>query len=170
LDLFKKVNNENMDLDLIADTNIQMQNGPTNAMKLLLEAYGTPRKFFEENNQLIEYAKKNGIDNDFMFDNIFKDIKAYISKKNTNKKKNNVNNDKDNKTNENIDDDGDLIIESESEEEEKNNNTNDEKDKNKGNKHCSFDSKKNKEIIYITNDKDGMGKIIDDINKKAKKV
>ena len=114
-----------------------------------------------------------------MFDNLFKEIKTYISEKNTKRKKNifsykknNINNDKDNKTNENIDDDGDLIIESESEEEEKNNNTNDEKDKNKGNKHCSFDSKKNKEIVYIKNeekDKDGMGKVIDDINKKAEK-
>ena len=177
LDLIKKENNENM--NIIGDTNIQLQNGPTNAMKLLLEAYGIPQNFLEENNQLIEYAKKNGIDNDFMFDNLFKEIKTYISEKNTKRKKNifsykknNINNDKDNKTNENIDDDGDLIIESESEEEEKNNNTNDEKDKNKGNKHCSFDSKKNKEIVYIKNeekDKDGMGKVIDDINKKAEK-
>jgi len=177
LDLIKKENNENM--NIIGDTNIQLQNGPTNAMKLLLEAYGIPQNFLEENNQLIEYAKKNGIDNDFMFDNLFKEIKTYISEKNKNRKKNifsykknNVNNDKDNKSNENIDDDGDLIIESESEEEEKKNNNNDEKDKNKGNKHCSFDSKKNKEIVYIKNeekDNDGMGKIIDDINKKAEK-
>ena len=121
LDLIKKDNNENM--NIIEDTNIQLQNGPTNAMKLLLEAYGIPQNFLEENNKLIEYAKKNGIDNDFMFDNLFKDIKAYINEKNLKRKKsifsyneNNIKNDKDNEVNENIDDDGDLIIESESEE------------------------------------------------------
>ena len=179
LDLIKKDNNENM--NIIGDTNIQLQNGPTNAMKLLLEAYGIPQNFLEENNKLIEYAKKNGIDNDFMFDNLFKDIKAYINEKNLKRKKsifsyneNNMNNDKDNEVNENIDDDGDLIIESESEEEEKNNNCKEEKDVNKGNKHCSFDSKKNKEIVYLKNednekDKDGIGKMIDDINRKAEK-
>ena len=179
LDLIKKENDENM--NIIGDTNIQLQNGPSNAMKLLLEVYGIPQNFLEENNQLIEYAKKNGIDNDFMFDNLFKDIKTYISEKNSYRKKNicpynNYKNDKDNEANENIDDDGDLIIESESEEEEeKNNNSKDEKeDKNKNNKHCSFDSKKNKEIIFFKNeendkDKNGIGKIIDDINKKAEK-
>ena len=176
LDLIKKDNNENM--NIIGDTNIQQQNGPTNAMKLLLEAYGIPQNFLEENNKLIEYAKKNGIDNDFMFDNLLKDIKTYISEKNIKRKKNifsyNKNNDdKDKEVNENIDDDGDLIIESESEEEEEKNNK-EEKDVNKGNKHCSFDSKKNKEIIYLKNedkekDKDGIGKMIDDINRKAEK-
>ena len=179
LDLFKKENNENM--NIIGDTNIQLQNGPTNAMKLLLEVYGIPQKFLEENNQLIEYAKKNGIDNNFMFDNLFKDIKTYINEKNNKRKKsifsfnkNSMSNDKGNEAHENIDDDGDLIIESESEEEVKNNNFKDEKEVNKDNKHCTFDSKKNKEIIYLKNednekDKDGIGKMIDDINRKAEK-
>jgi uncharacterized protein (UPF0335 family) len=180
LDLNKQENNENM--NIVRDTNIQLQNGPTNTMKLLLEVYGIPRNFLEENDQLIDYAKKNGINNDFIFDNLIKDIEAYISQKNPKRKKsifsynkNNVNNDKDNEANENIDDDGDLIIESESEKEEKNNNSKDEKEVDKDNKYCSFDSKKNKEIIYLKNednekDKDEIGKIIDDINRKAKKV
>jgi hypothetical protein len=150
-------------------------------MKLLLEVYGIPQKFLEENNQLIEYAKKNGIDNNFMFDNLFKDIKTYINEKNNKRKKsifsfnkNSMSNDKGNEAHENVDDDGDLIIESESEEEVKNNNFKDEKEVNKDNKHCTFDSKKNKEIIYLKNediekDKDGIGKMIDDINRKAEK-
>ena len=85
-DLIKKENNENM--NIIGDTNIQLQNGPVNAMKLLLEAYGIPQNFFKENNQVLESAKKNGIDNDFMFDNLFEVIKTYINEKSTNKKKN----------------------------------------------------------------------------------
>ncbi len=116
-------------------------------MKKLLEVYGIPRNFLEENNQLIENAKKKGIDNDFMFDDLIKDIKTYIGQKNSKRKnsifsynKNNMNNnDKDKEVNENIDDDGDLIIESESEEEERNNNSKYEKEINKDNKHCSFD-------------------------------
>jgi len=85
-DLIKKENNENM--NIIGDTNIQLQNGPVNAMKLLLEAYGIPQNFFEENNQFLEYAKKKRIDNDFMFDNLFEVIKTYINEKSTSKKKN----------------------------------------------------------------------------------
>ena len=177
--LFKQENNETM--NIIGDNNIQLHNGSANAMKLLMEVYGIPRNFLEENNQLIENAKKNGIEKDFMFDNLIKDIEAYISKKNTKRtknifscNKNNSNNDKNNESNENIDDDGDLIIESESGEEEKNYNSKDEKDVNKDNKLCPLDSNKYKEIIHLKdedneNDKYGIGKIIDDINRKAKK-
>jgi len=162
LDLNKQENNENM--NIMGDTDIQIQNGQTNAMKSLLEVYGIPRNFLEENNQLIEYAKKNGINNDFIFDNLIKDIDTYIGQKNSKRKKskfsfnkNNANNDKKNESNENIDDDGDLIIESESEKEDKN-----------------FDSKKYKEIEYLKdkeNEKDNYGirKMIEDINRKAEK-
>ena len=85
LDLIKQENNESMNIK--GDTNIKVHNRPINVMKLLLEVYGFPRKFLEENNQLIENAKKNGIDKDLMFDNLFKDIKAYISKKKLKRKK-----------------------------------------------------------------------------------
>ena len=51
LDLIKQENNESMNIK--GDTNIKVHNRPINVMKLLLEVYGFPRKFLEENNQLI---------------------------------------------------------------------------------------------------------------------
>ena len=72
LDLNKQKSNENMNIK--GDTDSQIQNGQTNVMKSLLEVYGIPRNFLEENNQLIEYAKKNGINNDFIFDNLINDL------------------------------------------------------------------------------------------------
>lgn len=43
LDLIKQENNEKK--NIIGDTYIQLQNGPTYAMKLLLEVYGIPHNF-----------------------------------------------------------------------------------------------------------------------------
>jgi len=191
LDLKKE---DNKKLNISGDMNIQRENGPSEAMRLLLEVYGIPQNFLEENNPFIEYAKKNGIDNNnFMFENIFKEIQSYINTKSSKRKKNvfqlnknNNNNDENNneikEDKANIDTDGDLIIESESED---NIDTNNNKDninnenniknsKNKESKHCTFDSKKNSEMIFYkeekeNDDKDGFGKIIDDINKKAEK-
>ena len=63
-------------MNIIRDTNIQLQNGPTNAMKLLLEVYGIPRNFLEENDQLI---KSNSlILNFFRFSYFFKFLKTKI--------------------------------------------------------------------------------------------
>ena len=166
----EKNKNINKNNNLIEETNIQRQNGPSDAMKLLLEVYGIPQNFLEENNPFMEYAKKNGINSNFAFENLFKDMQSYINKKNS--KKNNLIN-KNSKKNiqdkENIDADGDLIIESESD----NDSLNDEKNKKKSSKHCVFDSKKNSQIVYLKSDqnenKDEVGKIIDNINKKAEK-
>ena len=194
---------DNKNIDVSGDINIQRENGPSEAMRLLLEVYGIPPNFLEENNPFIEYAKKNGIkNNNFMFENIFKEIKSYINAKSNKRKKNvfqlNKNNNNNNENNNeikedkvNIDADGDLIIESESEDnnnDNNNNNNNNKKDninnnenssknsknKNKESKHCFFDSKKNDKIIFEKDekeneDKDGFGKIMDDINKKAEK-
>ena len=188
LDLIKKEGNKN--INIAGETNIQTQNGPSEAMKLLLEVYGIPQNFLEENNPFIEYAKKNGIENNFVFENLFKDIKSYINAKSSKRKRklfqfNKNNNSKENNTaiedKENIDADGDLIIESESDDFEKDNkdNNNEKKDskisKNKGSKHCVFDSKKNTQIVYSqteynnNEEKEGFAKIIDDINKKEEK-
>ena len=79
LDLIKNEGNKN--INIAGETNIQTQNGPSEAMKLLLEVYGIPQNFLEENNPFIEYAKKNGIENNFVFENLFKDIKSYINAK-----------------------------------------------------------------------------------------
>ena len=172
LDL-KDQNNTN--INVIGETNIQRENGPSQAMKLLLEVYGIPPNFLEENNPYIEYAKENGINDNFMFENIFKDIKSYINAKNSKRNKNlfqfnkknnniNINNNEDNEevveNKENLDDDGDLIIESESEDNSgENNDIKEEKkgenskkknsSKNKESKHCVFDSKKINQITYI---------------------
>ena len=160
--------------NIIEETNIQRQDGPSDAMKILLEVYGIPQNFLEENNPFLEYAKKNGINNNFAFENLFKDIQSYINGKNS-KKRNNIfkNSKKDNKTDkENIDADGDLIIESESDDNSIENNKN-KKETKKGSKHCVFDSKKNSQYVYVKNEQneenDEMGKIIDNINKKAEK-
>ena len=190
-----KLENEN----IIEETNIQRESGPSQAMKLLLEVYGIPPNFIEENNPYIEYAKENGIKDNSMFENIFKDIKSYISAKNSKKRKNifqsknnniNINNkensDEEKENKENVDDDGDLIIESESEDNNDNNNKdlkeeikNESKKKNssekKESKHIVFDSKRINQITYIKNiddkneKKDEFGKLIEDINKKAEK-
>jgi hypothetical protein len=166
----EKNKNSNKNNNLIEETNIQRQNGPSDAMKLLLEVYGIPQNFLEENNPFMEYAKKNGINSNFAFENLFKDMQSYINKKNS--KKNNLIN-KNSKRNEqdkeNIDADGDLIIESESD----NDSLNEEKNKKKSSKHCVFDSKKNSQIVYLKSEqnenRDEVGKIIDNINKKAEK-
>ena len=186
LDL-KNAENKNSNLD--GDVNIQRENGPSEAMKVLLEVYGIPQNFLEENNPYIEYAKQNGINDNSMFENIFKEIKSYINAKNSKNRKNAIqpnkdinNDDKGKEETINVDDDGDLIIESESEED-NNNNKNDiinnnenssKNSKNRESKHCAFDSKKNAQIIFERDekeyeDKDGFGKIINDINKKAEK-
>ena len=190
-------NEDNKNINLAGDVNIQRENGPSEAMRLLLEIYGIPKNFLEENNPYIEYAKKNGIVGDSMFENLFKEIKSYInsksSKSNKNLSQSNKNNKKNNEDegkseNINVDADGDLIIESESEEEnndnknEKNSKNKDSKSKdsknkdskNKVSKHCAFDSKNNDQIIYYKEEnnkenQDEVGKIIDDINKKAEK-
>ena len=185
-------NEENKNSNLAADVNIQRENGPSEAMKVLFEVYGIPQNFLEENNPYIEYAKKNGINDNFMFENIFKEIKSYINAKNSKNRKNAIqpnkdinNDDKGKEETINVDDDGDLIIESESEEEGNNENKNSKNKDNKikdsknkdnkniGSKHCAFDSKKNDQIIYYKEEnnenKDEVGKIIDDINKKAEK-
>ena len=166
----EKNKNSNKNNNLIEETNIQRQNGPSDAMKLLLEVYGIPQNFLEENNPFMEYAKKNGINSNFAFENLFKDMQSYINKKNS--KKNNLIN-KNSKRNEqdkeNIDADGDLIIESESD----NDSLNEEKNQKKSSKHCVFDSKKNSQIVYLKSEqnenRDEVGKIIDNINKKAEK-
>ena len=169
-------NNKNNDdkRNIIEETNIQRQEGPSDAMKILLEVYGIPQNFMEENNPFMEYAKKNGINNNFAFENLFKDIQSYINVKNS-KKRNNIfkNSKKDSKTDkENIDADGDLIIESESDDNSEENNIN-KKEAKKGSKHCVFDSKKNSQYVYTKTEEnkenDEMGKIIDNINKKAEK-
>ena len=166
--------------NIIEETNIQRQEGPSDAMKLLLEVYGIPQNFMEENNPFMEYAKKNGINNNFAFENLFKDIKSYINKKNSKKRNNIIKNSKKNsktEDKENIDADGDLIIESESDENSEENininNKENKKENKKGSKHCVFDSKKNSQIVYVKsepNDEENeMGKIIENINKKAEK-
>ena len=190
LDLIK--NEDKKNLNIAGETNIQTQNGPSEAMRLLLEVYGIPQNFLEENNPFIEYAKKNGIENNFVFENLFKDIKSYINAKSSKRKRNifqfnkNNNSKEKNKAKEdkgNIDADGDLIIESESDDFEKDNKDNKDNNKkkdskiskNKGSKHCVFDSKKNSQIVYSQTEnnneeeKEGFAKIIDDINKKAEK-
>ena len=166
----EKNKNLNKNNNLIEETNIQRQNGPSDAMKLLLEVYGIPQNFLEENNPFMEYAKKNGINSNFAFENLFKDMQSYINKKNS--KKNNLinkNSKRNNQDKENIDADGDLIIESESD----NDSLNEEKNKKKSSKHCVFDSKKNSQIVYLKSEqnenRDEVGKIIDNINKKAEK-
>ena len=166
----EKNKNSNKNNNLIEETNIQRQNGPSDAMKLLLEVYGIPQNFLEENNPFMEYAKKNGINSNFAFENLFKDMQSYINKKNS--KKNNLinkNSKRNNQDKENIDADGDLIIESESD----NDSLNEEKNKKKSSKHCVFDSKKNSQIVYLKSEqnenRDEVGKIIDNINKKAEK-
>ena len=145
-------------------------------MKLLLEVYGIPQNFLEENNPFMEYAKKNGINSNFAFENLFKDMQSYINKNKKNSKKNNniIKNSKKiiSQEKENIDADGDLIIESESENENDSLNEEKDKDKKKSSKHCVFDSKKNSQIVYLNEQKetqDEVGKIIDNINKKAEK-
>ena len=80
---------KNKNINLIEETNIQRQNGPSDAMKLLLEVYGIPQNFLEENNPFMEYAKKNGINSNFAFENLFKDMQSYINKNKKNSKKNN---------------------------------------------------------------------------------
>ena len=162
--------------NIIEETNIQRQEGPSDAMKLLLEVYGIPQNFLEENNPFMEYAKKNGINSNFAFENLFKDIKSYINTKNSKKRNNLIKNSKKNsktEDKENIDADGDLIIESETEENPLENNNEENKLNKKGSKHCVFDSKKNSQIVYIKNELneqgDEMGKIIENINKKAEK-
>ena len=174
LDLNKNKNDGNKN-NIIEETNIQRQNGPSDAMKLLLEVYGIPQNFLEENNPFIEYAKKNGINSNFAFENLFKDIKSYINDKSSKRRNNIIKNSKKNskvEDKENIDADGDLIIESESDDNSGENNPN-KKENKKGSKHCVFDSKKNSQIVYTKNDpdedNDEMGKIIQDINKKAEK-
>ena len=191
LNLLQK--NDNNNIDVVENTNIQRQNGPSEAMRLLLEVYGIPKNFLEENNPFIEYAKKNGLNDNFMFENLFKDINSYINSKNSKRKKNLFSNSKDKNNNnennikeikENVESDGDLIIESESESNEEDNNKNkeinnsnnkDNNSKNKGSKHCVFDSKKNTQIEYYQyennndEDKNGFGEIIDNINKNAEK-
>ena len=171
----KKSNNINN--NLIEETNIQRQDGPSDAMKLLLEVYGIPQNFLEENNPFMEYAKKNGINSNFAFENLFKDMQSYINKKNL-KKNNNINKNskRNNQEKENIDADGDLIIESESEDnslKEERNNLKENNSKKKASKHCIFDSKKNSQIVYLKSEQnengDEVGKIIDNINKKAEK-
>ena len=149
---------------------------PSDAMKLLLEVYGIPQNFLEENNPFMEYAKKNGINSNFAFENLFKDMQSYINKNKKNSKKNNniIKNSKKiiSQEKENIDADGDLIIESESENENDSLNEEKDKDKKKSSKHCVFDSKKNSQIVYLNEQKenqDEVGKIIDNINKKAEK-
>ena len=57
-------------------------------MKILLEIYGITPSFLEENYPYIECAKESGIKDNFMVENIFKDMKSYISAKNSKKKKN----------------------------------------------------------------------------------
>ena len=161
--------------NIIEETNIQRQNGPSDAMKLLLEVYGIPQNFMEENNPFMEYAKKNGINSNFAFENLFKDIQSYINAKSSKRSggviKNSKKTSKENEK-ENIDADGDLIIESESDEN-SSENINNQKDNKKGSKHCIFDSKKNSKIVYVKsepNEENGeMGKIIENINKKAEK-
>ena len=170
LEKIPEKNNRN----IMLETNIERQDGTSDAMKLLLEVYGIPQNFLEENNPFIEYAKKNGINNDFAFENLFKDIKSYIEGKSKSKRRNNIYTSKPNKNIENknnIDADGDLIIESESD-----NDSEEKLDKievKKGSKHCIFDSKKNSQIVYIKNENNQqnneIGKIIDNINKKAEK-
>ena len=167
---------KNKNKNLIEETNIQRQNGPSDAMKLLLEVYGIPQNFLEENNPFMEYAKKNGINSNFAFENLFKDMQSYINKNKKNSKKNNniIKNSKKiiPQEKENIDADGDLIIESESENENDSLNEEKDKDKKKSSKHCVFDSKKNSQIVYLNEQKetqDEVGKIIDNINKKAEK-
>ena len=167
---------KNKNINLIEETNIQRQNGPSDAMKLLLEVYGIPQNFLEENNPFMEYAKKNGINSNFAFENLFKDMQSYINKNKKNSKKNNniIKNSKKiiSQEKENIDADGDLIIESESENENDSLNEEKDKDKKKSSKHCVFDSKKNSQIVYLNEQKenqDEVGKIIDNINKKAEK-
>ena len=169
---------KNKNINLIEETNIQRQNGPSDAMKLLLEVYGIPQNFLEENNPFMEYAKKNGINSNFAFENLFKDMQSYINKNKKNSKKNNniIKNSKkiisQAQEKENIDADGDLIIESESENENDSLNEEKDKDKKKSSKHCVFDSKKNSQIVYLNEQKenqDEVGKIIDNINKKAEK-
>ena len=162
--------------NLIEETNIQRQEGPSDAMKLLLEVYGIPQNFMEENNPFMEYAKKNGINNNFAFENLFKDIKSYINKKNSKIRNNAIKNSKKNskaEDKENIDADGDLIIESESEENSEENINTNKKENKKGSKHCVFDSKKNSQIVYVKSEpneeENEMGKIIENINKKAEK-
>ena len=131
-----------------------------------MEAYGIPQNFLEENNPFIEYAKKKGIENNFMFENLFNDIKTYINAKSSKRRKNlfqfnknnnneaiDINKYKDNK--ENIDADGDLIIESESDDDNNNDNNENKNDskknenKNKGSKHCVFDSKKILKLNFL---------------------
>ena len=179
LDINNKASNTDKN-NIIEETNIQRQEGPSDAMKLLLEVYGIPQNFMEENNPFMEYAKKNGINNNFAFENLFKDIKSYINKKNSKKRNNIIKNSKKNsktEDKENIDADGDLIIESESDENsEENININkkeNKKENKKGSKHCVFDSKKNSQIVYVKSEpneeENEMGKIIENINKKAEK-
>ena len=194
-----KNDNNNNNINTIGETNIQRSDGPSKAMKLLLEVYGISSDILEENNSLNENSQKKELSNtNSMFENLFNDIKSYINRQNLDKKKNLFSSNKNSKdekneikkeVKENVDDDGDLIIESESEEENNNYINNVEQDKNKNNennneskkskdkesKHCKFDSKKNSEFVYYKNeqneieDRDGFGKIIDDINKKAEK-
>ena len=188
--------NDNIkNINVTGETNIQRADGPSEAMKKLLEVYGISPNILEENNSLKDNSKSNEVNNNnSMFENLFNDIKSYLNRKNLNKNKNlfsgnknnnnNPNNEPQKEDKENLDADGDLIIESESEDD--NNKNNDDKDKTKNiennskskkskeeSKHCRFDSQKNNEIIYYKNenedDKDGFGKIIDDINKKAEK-
>ena len=123
----------------------------------------------------IEYAKENGISYNFMFENIFKDIKSHISAKNSKRNKNlfpfnknnggvNINNNENNEEvveiKEILDYDGNLIIESESENNSGENNDIKEEikgenskkrncSKNKESKHCVFDSKKINQITYV---------------------
>jgi len=175
LDVNNNASKTNKNKNIIEETNIQRQEGPSDAMKLLLEVYGIPQNFMEENNPFMEYAKKNGINNNFAFENLFKDIKSYINKKNSKIRNNAIKNSKKNsktEDKENIDADGDLIIESESDESEENINAN-KKENKKGSKHCIFDSKKNSQIVYVKSEpneeENEMGKIIENINKKAEK-
>ena len=175
LDINNNISNNNKN-NIIEETNIQRQKGPSDAMKLLLEVYGIPQNFMEENNPFMEYAKKNGINNNFAFENLFKDIKSYINKKNSKKRNNIIKNSKKNskkEDKENIDADGDLIIESESEGNEEENININKKENKKGSKHCVFDSKKNSQIVYVKSEpneeENEMGKIIENINKKAEK-
>ena len=179
LDINNKASNTDKN-NIIEETNIQRQEGPSDAMKLLLEVYGIPQNFMEENNPFMEYAKKNGINNNFAFENLFKDIKSYINKKNSKKRNNIIKNSKKNSKTEdieNIDADGDLIIESESDENSEENininNKENKKENKKGSKHCVFDSKKNSQIVYVKSEpneeENEMGKIIENINKKAEK-
>ena len=185
LNLTRSKNSKNNFQNLVEGTNIQKQGGPSDAMKLLLEVYGIPQNFLEENNPFMEYAKKNGINSNFAFENLFKDMQSYINKKNS-KKNSNINKNSKRNTNnnpdkENIDADGDLIIESESDENslensDKNNmnNLKENNSKKKTSKHCIFDSKKNSEFVYLKSEQNDLnnnevGKIIDNINKKAEK-